>query len=370
MYDILGVVMNGGYKLGISHHALDVLKDLCDRANRHDGERLTAFPSHAGMAERTMISKASVKRGIIELQEAGYIVVKHQYNRDGYTTNEYEINEALINQRITAYIKPERKPKEPDLLSHQPVSDNNEPEQATATMVEAEPKERPPLDAIIPDDEFEDDFIDEEPVCEFEEPEAQPLPPGWALDKDGNPFKTVELLMQESEEKERAIDRAEQDTIVHNAVASASYCIAGPEPENYEFFDKKPAVPEQAPAPINRGIRSNIITDSAFPQPVGTTPGWGERVWCGVTKQLCSPGAKRDEIYEVLSLLWPKYNSEAAMIEYLTPFYQAWTSRKGKNGVRYSPTNPVWLTEWVSAGAIPEDAKEQEPAHRSKPQVW
>ena len=93
-------------------------------------------------------------------------------------------------------------------------------------------------------------------------------------------------------------------------------------------------------------------------------------MWTGVTKQVCSPGSKRDDIYEVLGLLWPKYGSEEALIEYLTPFWQAWNSRRGKTGAAYSPTNPAWLTEWVAAGAIPENTKEQEPAHKPKSRVW
>jgi hypothetical protein len=42
-----------------------------------------------------------------------------------------------------------------------------------------------------------------------------------------------------------------------------------------------------------------------------------------------------------------------ALKEYLQPFWQAWSSRKRKDGRPYDPSNPTWLAEWALNGSIP-----------------
>lgn len=49
-----------------------------------------------------------------------------------------------------------------------------------------------------------------------------------------------------------------------------------------------------------------------------------------------------------------KLTDEAA-IDYLKPFWLAWTSRKKKGGQPYDPANLAWLTEWAVNGEIPKN---------------
>lgn len=39
--------------------------------------------------------------------------------------------------------------------------------------------------------------------------------------------------------------------------------------------------------------------------------------------------------------------------EYLPEYWQAWSTRKGKNGKPYSKNSPVWYAEWAMSGKIP-----------------
>lgn len=352
MFDLISKLMDGMGELPVENATEGlVLYHLCNAIN----ESGTCWWSINKIARQLHVGPRSVTRALKNMQSKGLLSIRYQYDNKGFqTSSSYAVNVDMLEiasiagaeRRAAEKEERKRKDEEREMQAKERHSEEKPtPAPMVSPIVEVAQEERPPLDAIMQDGDMEDVVIDETPACEFEE----------------EPFVDALDMIANHQRADNERGKQEALEITRNAVEGVRKFFINPDAKDE---------PEPSQAPINRGIRSNIITDSAFPQPVGTTPGWGERVWCGVTKQLCSPGAKRDEIYEVLSLLWPKYNSEAAMIEYLTPFYQAWTSRKGKNGVRYSPTNPVWLTEWVSAGAIPEDAKEQEPAHRSKPQVW
>ncbi len=317
------------------------------------------------MARQLHISKRTVVRSLRELSDSGLITIHHRFNKDGtQRASMYTVSVDMIEEAERAYAEDKTASKEVTMieLSRKEIASSEEeiiviefdmtgkkqaPLVPLATIEEEPAPEREPLEAIMNEGEMEDVFIDETPACEFQE-EA---------------YEDALTQLMNSQRKDDERGKAEALEIERNAVRAASYCIAGPEPENYDLFDR------EAAAPIDRGRMNPVISASALPQPVGTTTGWAEKVWTGVTKQVCTPSGKRDEIYEMLSLLWPKYESEQALVEYLTPFYTAWVSRKNKNGIRYSPTNPAWLLEWVLAGAIPND-NAQADAPKSKARVW
>jgi len=54
-----------------------------------------------------------------------------------------------------------------------------------------------------------------------------------------------------------------------------------------------------------------------------------------------------------------------ALVEYLTPFWLAWNSRKRKDGRPYDPGNITWLTEWALNGTIPPSGGAGEKETRS-----
>lgn len=46
------------------------------------------------------------------------------------------------------------------------------------------------------------------------------------------------------------------------------------------------------------------------------------------------------------------------LVDQVTPYWLAWSSRKNKQGRKYNPAILVWLTEWAVNGEIPDDGNE------------
>ncbi|HSR20091.1 MAG TPA: hypothetical protein VLL49_04180 [Anaerolineales bacterium] len=53
-------------------------------------------------------------------------------------------------------------------------------------------------------------------------------------------------------------------------------------------------------------------------------------------------------------------------LEYLAPFWQAWSSRRRRDGRPYHPASLAWLTEWAVNGSIPA-AGQGKPRHSQSP---
>jgi hypothetical protein len=79
------------------------------------------------------------------------------------------------------------------------------------------------------------------------------------------------------------------------------------------------------------------------------------------------PGmAQYQTVIEAVRLLRTREKlEEDKLLEYLTPYWQAWSGRRGRNGRPYDPGNIAWLTEWALNGMIPlqGDPKRPESAH-------
>ncbi len=78
------------------------------------------------------------------------------------------------------------------------------------------------------------------------------------------------------------------------------------------------------------------------------------KVFSKVTGMAAIPAGDMPAVMTALDALWQqKGKTVDSLANYLTPFYEAWTSRRGKNGAFYSKTNCTWLTDWAVAGEIP-----------------
>jgi len=92
-----------------------------------------------------------------------------------------------------------------------------------------------------------------------------------------------------------------------------------------------------------------------FPPPSSSPPtDYIIRVWSKVTNMVTIPAGQSDKVLPALEALYYKHNrDEPALIEYLKPYYAAWTSRRTKDNRQYSKSNCTWLYDWAVAGEIP-----------------
>jgi hypothetical protein len=56
-----------------------------------------------------------------------------------------------------------------------------------------------------------------------------------------------------------------------------------------------------------------------------------------------------------------KYPRDQDLVEYMTPYWTAWSGRKTKNGRPYKTTNFTWLTEWAVLEQIPKAGEQVSP---------
>jgi hypothetical protein len=57
------------------------------------------------------------------------------------------------------------------------------------------------------------------------------------------------------------------------------------------------------------------------------------------------------KIIETIQFLREKHGDN--LVDFLTPYWMAWSTRKNKNNKPYSPSSLVWLCEWAIQGEIP-----------------
>ena len=83
---------------------------------------------------------------------------------------------------------------------------------------------------------------------------------------------------------------------------------------------------------------------------------WYMRVFSSVTGMASIPGNEVDKAIAALDGLYAQHRrNEAALTEYLRPYWDKWLTTKGKNGQPYKRTNCAWLYEWAVAGELPGD---------------
>lgn len=84
--------------------------------------------------------------------------------------------------------------------------------------------------------------------------------------------------------------------------------------------------------------------------------GWHERVFVQVTQIPGIPGSDLPKVLEALEAMRTRFKTEGEMIAYLRPYFENWTSRKTKDGRKYSRSNCAWLYDLALAGEpLPSD---------------
>lgn len=80
-----------------------------------------------------------------------------------------------------------------------------------------------------------------------------------------------------------------------------------------------------------------------------------------VTGMPAIPASEAEAVITALDAIWgDKGGTAESVAEYLRPYYEAWTSRRRKDGKYYSRTNCKWLTDWAVSGEIPPPPPEPE----------
>lgn len=112
--------------------------------------------------------------------------------------------------------------------------------------------------------------------------------------------------------------------------------------------DERPPEPETPPEP------------EPTPAPPLPSGDWYIRVFSKVTDMMSIPGNELDKVLSALDAIYVKHNrSEAAVVEYLKPYWAGWLAKKGKAGMSYRRTNCAWLYDWAVAGEIPGTPTDQ-----------
>lgn len=78
--------------------------------------------------------------------------------------------------------------------------------------------------------------------------------------------------------------------------------------------------------------------------------GWHDQVFIQTTGISGIPRGDAPKVYEALDALRSKFTTEADMVAYLKPYFEAWTSKKTKDGRHFSKSNCAWLYDWALAG--------------------
>ena len=83
-----------------------------------------------------------------------------------------------------------------------------------------------------------------------------------------------------------------------------------------------------------------------------------------VTGRIPGVSQYKTVIETILFIRKTKIKRGYSVVDYLKPYWLAWSSRKSQTGKPYSPANLTWLTEWAVNGSIPEPgAVEQSLVH-------
>ena len=84
--------------------------------------------------------------------------------------------------------------------------------------------------------------------------------------------------------------------------------------------------------------------------------GWHDRVFVQVTQIPGIPGGDAPKVFEALEAMRTRFKTEGELIAYLRPYFENWTSRKTKDGRKYSRSNCAWLYDLALAGEpLPSD---------------
>lgn len=326
MFDLVQEVIDSPLK--ISHGQSATLMVLASMAN-HDENEPFCWPSIPTLAEKSRCDERTVSRDVKALQRMGVIRIEHQF-RDGMQINsKYYLNRKAILSGEIIMQEPKKKP-------------------APAPIRETWIPPEPDIDESAFDREpgFEELAYDNESIVVEDSAPLDYIP--------------VEQLFAESIRRDEERAKQEAHEIAANALAGVQKFFVEPEPE-------------PAPEPVNKSAGGMVVTGTGLPTPLGVKTGWAERIWTIATGQTITPSKDRDQIYELLAAYWPRYNDEVKMGEALKPYFEAWITRKNRQGRPYSATNPGWLFDWFVAGAIPEAAPVQaEPAAppAKKLKVW
>jgi hypothetical protein len=118
-----------------------------------------------------------------------------------------------------------------------------------------------------------------------------------------------------------------------------------------EFSGKVPEVPGKNPVEVNgrEGNIKGMEEEEPFSSPQFFNTGWHDQVFSQVTQIACAPRGDAPKVYEALDAMRKRFTTESEMVEYLKPYYEAWTSKRTKDGRHFSKSNCAWLYDWALA---------------------
>lgn len=143
------------------------------------------------------------------------------------------------------------------------------------------------------------------------------------------------------EERQRALTNNEKQQYHREGLHKKEFTC------NRNVTDLSPKVTESKSTEIEIEKEESKSTAQA-PQFFNT--GWHDQVFILATGISGIPRGDAPKVYEALDALRSKFTTEVDMVAYLKPYFEAWTSKKTKDGRHFSKSNCAWLYDWALAG--------------------
>ena len=154
---------------------------------------------------------------------------------------------------------------------------------------------------------------------------------------------TTGLVIRKFEERQAAIPSDEKQRKYREAQHKKDY--SGYEP----VTDALRKVTESKSKSKSTEIEKEEKKNTGFaPQFFNT--GWHEQVFIMATGISGIPRGDAPKVYEALDAMRKRFTTESEMVDYLKPYYEAWTSKRTKDGRHFSKSNCAWLYDWALAG--------------------
>jgi len=159
-------------------------------------------------------------------------------------------------------------------------------------------------------------------------------PEGWVVThfKKRQFSESYERVKRYRNAKSNSESSGRSSVSVLSSSSSSSDSYSSSDSERGGVGEKTIPMPE---TPAQAVKHPDIIT---FQQTCGRIP--GERDYASVI--------------ETIQYLGKQHGEGEQLVEYLKPYWLAWSTRKTKDGKLYKPSSLVWLYEWAMNGHVPQ----------------
>jgi hypothetical protein len=130
-------------------------------------------------------------------------------------------------------------------------------------------------------------------------------------------------------------------------------------PENMAYYvQRSPHDLQRSPGELKKNPIRRTLEEKPKEEEGADAPAASPDFFVGIYERVTGRlPVRKDQtaVVESLQILRSRFESDSELMNYLVPFWQAWDSRKTKEGRPYRKSSIVWLVEWAMAGEIPPD---------------